>query len=106
MDPAIIIGAILSIVALVALAASIAEIWKRGIGSKIFLSLVSIGGPIAFSYLTSSPGASFAAREQTAACFFPFSLLFALLFWIALASVGIVGEGGFVSEFMKELRRP
>lgn len=103
MEPKVIVGAIVCLIYLAFLLMSVAGIWKRGIGAKIYLFLITSAVAIALSIAWHRPEDDILSIALGIVFTASLGLTAALLGWVAFASLGIIGDGGFVSELTRSL---
>ena len=103
MEPKVIAEAVICIVYLAFIVASGVAIWKKGFGAKVYLTSVTAVVAIALFVAWHRPeddGLSIALGIVFTTAL---GLTAALLGWVAFSSLGIIGNGGFVSELTRSL---
>ncbi|WP_350454429.1 DUF6273 domain-containing protein [Slackia heliotrinireducens] len=99
-----IVGAIIGIIYLVAITAAGIGIWERGVGAKVYLTTVTIAVAIALFVAWHRPEDDVLSIALGIVFTLALGLTAALLGWAAFSSLGIIGDGGFASEFARSIR--
>lgn len=103
MEPKLIFGAVLGVIYLIAIVAAGVGIWKRGIGAKVYLATVTSIVAIALFVAWHRPEDDFLSIVVGVVFTASLGLTAALLGWVAFSSLGVIGDGGFVSELTRSL---